>query len=44
MASSMKHTSTVRIRKLRKRGKANKSARNAAGTTLSPEQLFAVKG
>jgi hypothetical protein len=43
MASSAMQTHNVRLRKLRKRGKANKSARNNKGTTLSPEQLFAVK-
>jgi hypothetical protein len=44
MASAMMQSKTVRERKLRRRGKAAKNARNNKGTTLTAAELFKVKG
>jgi hypothetical protein len=43
MASACKHTTTVRERKLRSRGRARKNALNAKGTTPTRAELFKVQ-
>jgi hypothetical protein len=44
MASASKQTEVVRNRKLKRRGKARKSALANHGSTLSREELFKVQG